>query len=79
MYRRDFYLRAVKPFAGEGIKLEENLTRWWASQPFMVAAGEGLFMHSDPRKYAAGPIASGRRLVTRMLNKFLRSISGSKT
>jgi hypothetical protein len=76
MYRRDFYLQAVEPFAGEGITLEKNLTRWWANQPFMVATGEGLFMHSDPWKYGAGPIASGRRFLNRFLGRLRRSVSG---
>lgn len=51
MYKKDFYLKVVEPFAGEGIALEGNISRWWAKQQFKVAHGEGLFMHNDWQKY----------------------------
>jgi hypothetical protein len=76
IYRRDFYLRVVKPFVGEGMMLEQNITRWWASQSFRVAMGEGLFMHVDPRKYGGGPVAFGRRLFNRTVNKLRSTLAG---
>jgi hypothetical protein len=51
MYRKDFYLDTVKPFAGEGIALEGNISKWWAQQEYGVAHGEGLFKHNDWQKY----------------------------
>lgn len=51
MYRKQFYLDIVKPFAGEGIALEGNISKWWAQQNYGVAHGEGLFMHNDWQKY----------------------------
>lgn len=54
MYKKDFYLETVRPFAGEGTALEGNISKWWAKQEFGVAHGEGLFMHNDWQKYGKG-------------------------
>lgn len=51
LYKKDFYLNTVKPFAGDGIALEGNISKWWAKQTFKVAHGEGLFKHIDEGKY----------------------------
>jgi hypothetical protein len=51
LYKKDFYLDVVKPFAGDGIALEGNISRWWAQQNYKVAHGEGLFKHVDLIKY----------------------------
>lgn len=51
LYERTFYVDTVSPFAGEGIALEGNISKWWAQQTFNVAHGEGLFMHKDVVKY----------------------------
>ena len=51
LYKKQFYLDVVKPFAGEGIALEGNISKWWAQQQFKVGHGEGLFKHNDWQKY----------------------------
>jgi hypothetical protein len=51
LYKKNFYLDTVKQFAGDGIALEGNISRWWAKQSFKVAHGEGLFKHVDLVKY----------------------------
>ena len=51
MYKKDFYLETVRQFAGEGIALEGNISKWWAQQNFGVAHGDGLFKHNDWQKY----------------------------
>jgi hypothetical protein len=51
LYKKEFYLDTVKPFAGEGIALEGNIGKWWAQQQYKVGHGEGLFMHNDWQKY----------------------------
>lgn len=51
IYKKSFYLDVVEPFSGDGIKLEENIAEWWATQTYKVAHGEGLFKHNDWRKY----------------------------
>ena len=51
LYKKDFYLETVKQFAGEGIALEGNISKWWAQQTFKVAHGEGLFCHLDEGKH----------------------------
>jgi hypothetical protein len=51
LYKKQFYLDTVKPFAGEGIGLEGNISKWWAQQQFKVGHGEGLFKHNDWQKY----------------------------
>lgn len=51
LYKKQFYLDVVSPFAGEGIDLEGNISRWWAQQEYKVAHGEGLFKHLDEGKY----------------------------
>jgi hypothetical protein len=51
MYKKEFYLNVVNQFAGNGIDLEGNISKWWASQLFGVAHGDGLFKHIDLKKY----------------------------
>ena len=51
MYKKQFYLDTVRQFAGDGIALEGNISKWWAQQTFGVAHGEGLFKHNDWQKY----------------------------
>ena len=51
LYKKDFYLETVKQFAGTGIALEGNISRWWAKQTYKVAHGEGLFKHLDEGKH----------------------------
>ncbi len=51
LYKKQFYLDAVRPFAGNGIELEGNISKWWAQQTYKVAHGEGLFKHNDWQKY----------------------------
>jgi hypothetical protein len=51
LYKKQFYLDTVRPFAGDGIALEGNISKWWAQQTYKVAHGEGLFMHNDWQKY----------------------------
>lgn len=51
LYKKNFYLETVKPFAGSGIALEGNISKWWAKQTYKVAQGEGLFHHLDRGKY----------------------------
>ena len=53
LYKKDFYLKTVKPFMGEGIDLEGKISYWWARQNFNVAHGEGLFSHNDFKKYSS--------------------------
>ena len=51
LYKKEFYLNTVRPFAGDGIALEGNISKWWAQQTYKVAHGEGLFKHNDWQKY----------------------------
>jgi len=51
LYKKEFYLDIVSNFAGDGIALEGNISRWWAKQEYKVAHGEGLFKHIDLVKY----------------------------
>lgn len=51
LYKKDFYLETVKQFAGTGIALEGNISKWWAKQTYKVAHGEGLFKHIDEGKH----------------------------
>jgi hypothetical protein len=51
LYKKQFYLDIVTPFAGDGISLEGNISKWWAQQQYKVAHGEGLFKHNDYQKY----------------------------
>lgn len=51
MYKTKFYYDTVSEFAGTGIQLEGNISKWWAKQSFKVAHGEGLFKHVDLKKY----------------------------
>ena len=51
LYKKQFYLDTVRPFAGEGIGLEGNIGKWWVQQDYKVGHNEGLFMHNDWQKY----------------------------
>lgn len=51
LYKKQFYLDIVKPFAGNGVELEGNISRWWAKQNYKVGHNEGLFTHNDWLKY----------------------------
>ncbi len=51
LYKKQFYLDVVKPFEGEGIALEGNISKWWARQNYKVGHNEGLFKHNDYLKY----------------------------
>jgi hypothetical protein len=51
LYKKEFYLNVVNQFAGNGIDLEGNISKWWAQQNYKVAHGEGLFKHNDWQKY----------------------------
>lgn len=51
MYRKQFYIDTVERFSGDGVALEGNISKWWATQQFKVAHGEGLFTHIDLMKY----------------------------
>jgi hypothetical protein len=51
LFKKQFYIDTVSPFAGGGIDLEGKIGGWWARQNFKVAHGEGLFMHRDLKKY----------------------------
>jgi hypothetical protein len=54
MYKKEFYINTVTPFAGGGIDLEGNISKWWAKQNYKVAHGDGLFKHVDRMKYGNG-------------------------
>lgn len=51
LYKKQFYLDTVKPFAGDGIALEGNIGKWWVQQNYKVGHNEGLFTHNDWQKY----------------------------
>lgn len=51
LYKKQSYLKTVSQFAGDGIALEGNISKWWAKQKYMVAHGEGLFTHIDLQKH----------------------------
>ena len=51
LYKKDFYLKVIEPFMGEGIDLERKIAYWWPRQDFKVVHGEGLFTHKDTAKY----------------------------
>jgi len=51
LYKKQFYLDTCKPFAGEGIGLGGNISKWWAQQEYKVGHNEGLFKHNDWQKY----------------------------
>jgi hypothetical protein len=51
LYRKQFYLDTVRPFVGDGIALEGNISKWWAQQNYNVGQAHGLFMHNDWEKY----------------------------
>lgn len=45
MFRKDFYLKNISPFSGEGVDLEGKIFDWWREQGFTCAHGDGLFTH----------------------------------
>ncbi len=45
LYKKEFYLENITPFAGQGVDLEGKIDGWWQEQNFTVAHGEGLFTH----------------------------------
>lgn len=51
LYKKDFYIKTIKPFVGKGIELEGKISHWWARQHFNVAQGEGLLSHNDFKKH----------------------------
>lgn len=51
LFKKQFYINTVSPFAGGGIDLEGKIGGWWARQDFKVAHGEGLFTHRDLKKF----------------------------
>lgn len=51
LYKKRFYIDTASQFAGDGIALEGNISRWWAKQTYQVAHGEGLFTHIDLQKH----------------------------
>ena len=51
LYKKQFYLDTVRQFAGDGIALEGNISKWWAQQQYKVGHNEGLFTHNDWQKY----------------------------
>jgi len=51
MFKKDFYIKTVTPYAGEGIGLEGNIAKWWSRQNFKIAHGNGLFTHVDQSKF----------------------------
>ena len=51
LYKKQFYLDTVKPFAGDGIALEGNIGKWWVQQNYKDGHNEGLFKHNDWQKY----------------------------
>jgi len=66
LFKRDFYIDNVAPFVGDGIDLEKNISYWWARQNFMVAQGEGLFMHHDLKKYGNSIIRMAKKIFRRL-------------
>jgi hypothetical protein len=73
IYRKDFYLKNVAPFAGDGISNEENISYWWARQHFKIAQGEGLFEHDDRKKYGH-PLVHSMKALGNQLNPFSRNL-----
>ena len=45
IYNKEFYIKTISPFSGEGNELEGKIDGWWQEQDFTVAHGEGLFTH----------------------------------
>jgi hypothetical protein len=45
IYKKDFYIKNIAPFSGQGNDLEGKIDGWWQEQDFTVAHGEGLFTH----------------------------------
>jgi hypothetical protein len=51
MYKKDFYLNKISPFAKKSLLLENDVIYWWIRQDFKVAFSKGLFTHNDIEKY----------------------------
>ena len=51
MYKKDFYIRTIKSYVGDGIDLEGKISYDWARGGYNIAHGEGLFEHVDKSKY----------------------------
>lgn len=45
MCSKEFYLKNITPFSGDGIDLEGKIFEWWQEQNFTVGHSDGLFMH----------------------------------
>jgi len=45
IYNKEFYIKTISPFSGEGNELEGKIDGWWQEQDITVAHGEGLFTH----------------------------------
>ncbi len=45
LYKKEFYIKNISPFAGEGVELEGKIDEWWQEQNFTVAHRNGLFTH----------------------------------
>lgn len=47
LFKKDFYIKTVKAYTGNGIDLEGKISYDWARANYNVAHGEGLFKHND--------------------------------
>jgi hypothetical protein len=45
MLTKDFYIKNIAPFSGEGVDLEGRIFEWWQDQGFRVAHSDGLYTH----------------------------------
>lgn len=45
IYKKEFYLKNISPFSGEGNELEGKIDGWWQEQNFTMAHRNGLFTH----------------------------------
>jgi hypothetical protein len=45
IHSKEFYLKHIAPFSGDGVDLEGNILSYWQGGGFKVAHGWGLFMH----------------------------------
>jgi len=45
VYKKEFYIKNISPFAGQGNELEGKIDGWWQEQDFTVAHRHGLFTH----------------------------------
>jgi len=69
LLNKEFYLKTLTPFAGEGVHFERNIAPWWVQQNFKIAQGEGLFTHNDLKKY---PKPSLVQKLKNIIKKILR-------